>query len=70
VTLHWNASTDNVAVVGYRIFRNDQYVRTTTYLTRRLWQPAGVYTFYVRAVDAAGNVSRRSNRITVTVLGT
>ena len=69
VTLRWKASTDNVAVVRYRVYRNGQYVRSTPYLTRRLWQPAGEYTFYVRAVDAAGNVSRRSNRVTVTVLG-
>lgn len=70
VTLRWSASTDNKAVVGYRIYRNGEYVRTTPYLFRRLWQPAGIYAFYVRAIDAAGNVSRLSNKVTFTVLGT
>jgi chitodextrinase len=55
----WNASTDNVGVAGYRVYRNGVLVATTTStcqvignLTRNT-----SYTITVRAFDAAGNVS-------------
>ena len=58
-TLSWSASTDNVGVAGYRIFRNGSQVGTssgTTYAATGLLC-ATSYTFGVAALDAAGNVS-------------
>ena len=65
VALTWSASTDNVGVVGYNVFRNGVQLNTAlltamTYLAER---PTGrdVYEFTVKAVDAAGNISPTSN---------
>ena len=58
-TLSWSASTDNVGVAGYRIFRNGSQVGTssgTTYAATGLLCTTS-YTFGVAALDAAGNVS-------------
>jgi chitodextrinase len=61
LTLHWTASTDNVGVTGYDVFRsvnNSPFalVRTvsTTSFTESL---LGLVKYQVRARDAAGNVS-------------
>ncbi len=59
INLAWTASTDNVGVTGYRIFRDAVQVGaspTTTYNDTGL-TPATGYTYTVAAVDAAGNVS-------------
>ena len=52
--LAWDASSDNVAVTGYRIYRNGQAVATidpaTSYSDT---VPPGDYTYVVRALDAA-----------------
>ena len=58
VQLSWTAATDNVAVAGYRVYRNSVQVGTTTalsYLDSGL-QPQTTYGYEVRAYDAAGNV--------------
>ena len=58
----WVASTDNVAVAGYRIYQEGQKLGTTWGTT----YPVGglscgrTYTFEVEAYDAAGNVSPRA----------
>jgi chitinase len=71
VTLAWNASTDNVAVTGYEIYRGGTLIATvtgTTYTDTGL--TAGTaYTYTVRARDAAGNRSAASNPITATTTG-
>jgi chitodextrinase len=62
VALNWSASTDNVGVLGYRIFRNGAQVATasgTTYTDIGL-TPSTVYSYAVAAYDAAGNVSSLS----------
>ncbi|MFF5218898.1 glycoside hydrolase family 9 protein [Micromonospora sp. NPDC000442] len=71
-TLSWAPSTDNVGVTGYRIYRGpalgDVLVATvtgTTYAVTGL-QPENTYSFYVVAIDAAGNASSPSERVTVT----
>ena len=53
-SIRWNASTDNVAVTGYRIFRNGQQIATTnnTNYTDTALQSSTQYTYSVRAVDA------------------
>lgn len=61
VTLHWTASTDDVGVIGYDVYRSISngpftFVRTTstTSFTESL---LGLVKYQVRARDAAGNVS-------------
>src|SRR3954451_7539403 len=68
VSLSWTASTDNVGVTGYQIFRNGTQVATssTTSFTNSGLAASTAYSFTVKAVDAAGNVSAASNTISVT----
>lgn len=66
--LSWTAATDNVGVVSYDVYRNGVFLinrTTTTYLVNGL-TASTAYTFYVRAKDAAGNVSSNSNVVNVT----
>nr|WP_239140327.1 glycoside hydrolase family 9 protein [Plantactinospora endophytica] len=71
-TLTWTASTDNVGVTGYRVYREagttDALLgspNTPTFAVTGL--TAGTaYQFYVVAVDAAGNVSAASTPVSVT----
>ena len=66
VSLTWNASNDNVGVVGYDLYRNGTRVAQpsgTSYSDR---PGRGTFTYQVRARDAAGNVSGPSAGITVT----
>jgi glucose/arabinose dehydrogenase/PKD repeat protein len=60
VDLSWTASTDNVAVSGYDVFRDGALLATTSDQT--VYSDTAVaagrsYTYQVRARDAAGNVS-------------
>jgi glucose/arabinose dehydrogenase/chitodextrinase len=68
VVLTWTASTDDVAVTGYDIYRDGVNVTTVgspTYTNTSLI--AGkTYAFAVRARDAAGNVSGPSSTVPVT----
>lgn len=68
INLAWAASTDNVAVTGYRVYRGTtQIVQTTarTYTDSAL--PSGTaQTYTVRALDAAGNLSAASSSATAT----
>ncbi|TXS54485.1 chitinase [Streptomyces sp. uw30] len=68
VSLAWNASTDNVGVTGYDIFRGSSQVLSVsgTSATVSGLSPSTGYTFTVKARDAAGNVSAASNAVTVT----
>jgi hypothetical protein len=62
INLTWTASTDNVGVTGYRIYRNGQQVATTvstSYFDVGL-ATAMPYSYTVTAYDAAGNVSVQS----------
>lgn len=62
VNLAWNASTDNVGVAGYRIYRNGLQVGTTTVSS---YANSGLaadtfYNYTVAAFDAEGNLSSQS----------
>jgi hypothetical protein len=62
VSLVWRHSTDDVRVVGYRLFKNDVRVAVvlgTSYIYRGL-ACGKRYRFALEAVDAAGNVSNRA----------
>ena len=63
VSLSWKASSDNVAVTYYEIYKDSVLTDTTTSLTFQVagLSPATNYTFYVIAKDAAGNRSSKSN---------
>ncbi len=68
VSLAWNASTDNVAVSGYEVYRGSTLVTTvtgTTYTDTGL-TASTAYTYTVRARDAAGNRSAASAAVTAT----
>lgn len=62
IAVMWQASSDNVGVTGYALFRNDQQVGTTT---ARSYSFTGLacgtaYTLGLTAFDAAGNVSTKA----------
>ncbi len=68
VDLQWTASTDNVGVVGYDVYRDGSKIGTSTspgYQDTSV-APSTSYTYVVRARDAVGNVSAPSNEATVT----
>lgn len=69
--LSWNASSDNVGVVNYAVYRNGTLISnsgTNTSFSVSGLSPNTTYTFTVRAADAAGNVSGNSNAVSVTTL--
>jgi fibronectin type 3 domain-containing protein len=78
INLSWTASTDNVGVANYLIERC-QGVGCSTFLQVGLSQtsaysdtglaPSTNYSYRVRAIDAASNLSGYSNVVNVTTLG-
>ncbi|MCU4767483.1 lytic polysaccharide monooxygenase [Bacillus toyonensis] len=67
IELTWNTSTDNVGVKGYQIFRNGEMIDTvpgTHFIDKKL-QPSTEYSYTVKAIDAAGNVSKESTALKV-----
>ncbi len=76
-TVSWGASTDNVGVAGYSLYRGtapafvpdaSALITTTTSTTFTDANLAvGTYYYKVTASDAAGNVSAPSNTVTATI---
>ncbi|MFY7671888.1 GEVED domain-containing protein [Tenacibaculum sp. MEBiC06402] len=68
-TISWNASSDNVGVTGYDVYRGSTLVSSTssTSLNVSGLSANTSYTYSVRAKDAAGNVSG-SGSVTFTTL--
>lgn len=68
--LTWTASTDNIAVSYYRIFVNGVFHSNSpsTSATVSGLMQGTTYSFYVIAVDAAGNASPQSNTVSGTTL--
>ena len=70
VDLGWQASTDNVGVTGYRIYRGGGQIAsvggTTTSYSDTTVTAGSTNTYEVRAVDADNNVSDASNSVTAT----
>jgi|GEM_PF-226271 len=67
--LSWNASTDNVGVTAYEVYRNGTLLNgnvTETSLDLTGLSCTTTYNFTVRAKDAAGNLSPAPNPIYVT----
>lgn len=70
VTLSWDASTDNKpGALSYRIFRNNKRIKSGQGGTSFVDTPAsdGNFNYQVAAVDAAGNISAKSAKVTVEV---
>ena len=65
INLSWNASTDNVGVVGYKIYRNSSYLKSVniTSASDTGLSPSTQYCYTVSAYDAAGNESAQSNQV-------
>ena len=70
ISLAWNASTDNIGVVGYRIYRNGTQVGTASGTTYNDTGLAGntTYTYQVDAYDGKPNYSGKSNTVTGTTV--
>ena len=70
IDLTWNASTDNVGVTGYNIYRNGSSspisTSSTTLYNDTGLTPSTIYTYTVTAYDAAGNPSAQSSPISAT----
>jgi hypothetical protein len=69
IDLSWTASTDNVAVTGYRVYRNGVLLATLGNVI--VHQDNGrsastTYSYTVQAFDAAGNASAQSTAAIVT----
>ncbi|MBG0820542.1 cellulase family glycosylhydrolase [Planomonospora sp. ID91781] len=69
-TLTWTASTDNVRVTGYDVYRGTTKLASTTTNSATLTglTPETAYTVHVVARDAAGNTSAASETTTFTTL--
>lgn len=68
IKLTWTASTDNVGATSYNVYRNGTKVASTTGTS---YSDSGLtanttYSYYVEALDAAGNVSKPSANATTT----
>ncbi|TCN58759.1 T9SS C-terminal target domain-containing protein [Flavobacterium circumlabens] len=68
ITLSWTASTDNTAVTGYDVYANSVLKTTVSGVTATITglTASTSYSIYVKAKDAAGNISSSSNTIAVT----
>lgn len=68
VTLSWNASTDDVGVTAYGVYRDNVLVSTTaeTGFSDQGLSPSTTYTYVITARDAKGNESAFSAEASVT----
>ena len=68
ISLSWTDSTDNIMVATYDIYL-DGTLKTSSSsnsITVTGLNPSTTYSFYVKAKDAAGNISSQSNTVTGT----
>jgi hypothetical protein len=70
INLGWTASTDNVGVTGYKVFRGGTQIGTSTTTSfSDTGLPASTsFSYTVAAFDAAGNTSAQSASATATTL--
>ena len=68
INLSWTASTDNVGVTGYSIYRDGALIDTsaTNSYSNTGLSASTTYTYTVSAYDAAGNVSSQSSSASAT----
>jgi chitodextrinase len=73
INLSWSASTDNVGVVGYKIYRNGSYLKSITSGTSTSdtgLSPSTQYCYKVSAYDAANKESGQSSQSCATTSAT
>jgi hypothetical protein len=70
INLSWNASTDNVGVEGYKLYRDGAYLKSvaTTSTSDTGLSPSTTYCYKVSANDAANNNSAQSVQACATTL--
>lgn len=70
LNLTWSASSDNVGVTGYDVYQNGSAIGSVTGTSASVsgLSPNTTYSFYVKAKDAAGNVSAASSSINAATL--
>lgn len=71
INLSWSASSDNVGVAGYKVYRGGTQIATTNQFTAQSYTDTSVtagttYVYTVAAYDAAGNVSTQSSQVSIT----
>ncbi|WP_293891420.1 reprolysin-like metallopeptidase [Flavobacterium sp.] len=66
--LSWSGATDNVAVIGYDVYKDGVFLASTSATTFAVTglTASTTYAFYIQAKDAAGNISVASNTVNVT----
>ncbi len=72
IDLSWSSSTDNIGVAGYYVYQDGVQVGDVTSGTSTTISGLAEntqYSFYVRAYDAAGNLSGQSNTVTPSTTG-
>ena len=71
VTLDWDASSDNVGIRSYLVYRNGAYLGWTDAATTTFVDDTVIanttYSYNFRAVDLADNRSAKSDSVQVTV---
>lgn len=68
VTFSWEAASDNVGVASYDVYRDGQFLTSVdgdTLSTELSVEPGVEWGLYVSAQDAAGNLSRASDTVTI-----
>ncbi|MBK8570744.1 MAG: fibronectin type III domain-containing protein [Nitrosomonadales bacterium] len=70
INLSWTASTDNVGVTGYKVYRGGTLVGspTTTSYTDTGLTASTSYSYTLAACDAANNCSAQSNPVSATTI--
>ena len=71
IDLSWTASSDDVGVAGYTIYRDGSEIGTspTASFSDTGLTPSTTYSYTVKAVDAASNLSEASSTATATTAG-
>ncbi|MDF2924490.1 MAG: hypothetical protein K0R57_3404 [Paenibacillaceae bacterium] len=72
ISLSWTASTDNVGVAGYKIYRNEAEIAASaaTSFSDSGLAASTTYSYTVKAYDDAGNLSAASNPASAMTIGT
>jgi len=70
IDLMWTASTDNMGVAGYKVYRDGKEIAITTdtFYSDTGLSAGTFYQYYVIAYDAAGNFSKTSNARNITTM--